>query len=59
MKFTENSLEESIINLFQEIGIQHLNGERIEREKSEIIFKDDLTDFLKMNINQIIFLRMK
>ena len=47
MKFTENSLEESIINLFQEIGIQHLNGERIEREKSEIIFKDDLTDFLK------------
>ena len=47
MKFTENSLEESIINLFQEIGIQHLNGENIQREKSETIFKDDLVNFLK------------
>ena len=45
MKFTEETLEQAVIELFAENGIPHFNGETIRREKSEVLIRDDLIQF--------------
>jgi type I restriction enzyme R subunit len=47
MKFTEAKLEQAIIELLGEQGYPHLNGGELERNKSEVLIKDDLRAFLQ------------
>lgn len=44
--FNEHSLEMSIMELFQDEGYLYLNGEQIHRERSEVLFTDDLRQYL-------------
>jgi len=46
MKFTESQLEQAIIELLSEQGYPHVQGETIQRNSSEVLFKDDLRAFL-------------
>ena len=45
--FTEASLEQSIIELFEHQGYTHVLGETIERDVRDILLKDDLRSFLR------------
>lgn len=47
MKFTEAKLEQAIIELLGEQGYPHLNGSELQRDKSEVLIKDDLRAFLR------------
>ena len=44
--FNEHSLEMSIMELFQDEGYLYLNGEKIHRERSEVLLTDDLRQYL-------------
>ncbi len=46
MKFTENTLERAVIELFGEVGIPHCHGETIHKEISDVLLRDDLRAFL-------------
>lgn len=46
MKFTEESLEQAVIELFKEVEITHCHGETIHKEVSDVLLKDDLRHFL-------------
>lgn len=46
MKFTEEALENAVIELFQAENYQHLNGTHIHKEISEVLLRDDLKTFL-------------
>ena len=46
MKFTESQLEQAFIELLSEEGIPHVPGSLISRESSEVLIKEDLTEFL-------------
>ena len=46
MKFTEESLERAVIELFQEVGIQHYHGDTIHKEMGDVLLCDDLRQFL-------------
>ena len=46
MKFTEEALENVVIELFQAENYQHLNGTHIHKEISEVLLRDDLKTFL-------------
>lgn len=48
MKFTEARLEQAIIELLGEEGYPHVLGEKIERSPNEVLIKDDLRTFLKI-----------
>lgn len=57
MKFTEETLEQAVIELFNEVEIQHHHGETIHKEISDVLLRDDLYSFLhskysKDNITQ-------
>lgn len=45
--FTEARLEQAIIQLLGEQGYPHLHGAKIQRNKNEVLLKDDLRRFLK------------
>jgi type I restriction enzyme R subunit len=45
-KFTEGKLEHAIIELFAEEHIQHINGITIHKEISDVLLRDDLSQFL-------------
>ena len=47
MKFTEAQLESAIIQLLDLQGYPHVPGERITRNPSEVLIKDDLRAFLR------------
>lgn len=47
MKFTEEKLESSIIELLQQQGFPHAFGGTLTREHSEVLVKEDLRSFLK------------
>lgn len=47
MKFTEETLEQAVIELFQEVGIPHCHGETIHKEISDVLLRDDLRLFLQ------------
>jgi type I restriction enzyme, R subunit len=46
MKFTEEALENAVIELFQAENYQHLNGTQLHKEISEVLLRDDLKTFL-------------
>lgn len=46
MKFTENTLEQAVIELFEAEQIQHCNGMYIHKEMSDVLLRDDLKQFL-------------
>lgn len=45
-KFTEDQLEEAIIELFKNEGYDYLNGENIHRPFEKILLEDDLKQYL-------------
>ncbi len=46
MTFNEHALEMSIMELFEDEGYEHLTGNDIHREKSEVLLIDDLKSYL-------------
>lgn len=46
MKFTEDSLERAVIELFGEIFIEHVHGQEIHRVSEDVILNDDLEHYL-------------
>lgn len=46
MKFTEERLEQAIIELLGQEGYPHTQGEAIERAQEDVLIKSDLRDFL-------------
>mgnify|MGYP004528130437 CR=1 FL=1 len=46
MTFNEHALEMSIMELFEGEGYEHLVGNQIHREKSEVLLVDDLKNYL-------------
>ncbi len=47
MKFTEETLEQAVIELFKEVDIPHHHGESIHKEMSDVLLRDDLRAFLQ------------
>ena len=47
MKFTEEKLEQAIIELFSEVKIPHCPGETIHKEMSDVLLRDDVRAFLR------------
>ncbi len=47
MKFTEEKLEQAVIELFEAEHIPHCHGETIHKEMSEVLLRDDLKQFLR------------
>lgn len=47
MKFTEESLENAIIELFANNGINHIKGDKLKRELNEVLIEEDIVFFLK------------
>lgn len=41
MKFTEEKLEQAVIELFSEEGYKHLTGEHIHKEMSDVLLRDE------------------
>lgn len=46
MKFTEETLEQAVVELFAEGQIPHCKGETIHKELSDVLLRDDLKQFL-------------
>ena len=46
-KFTEERLEEAIIELIEEEKIYEFNSDKINRSLTEVLIKDDLSRYLK------------
>ena len=46
MKFTEESLEQAVIELFEAENYQHKNGMYIHKEMSDVLLRDDIKVFL-------------
>ena len=46
MKFTEDSLEQAVIELFGAEQINHFDGRYIHKEVSDVLLRDDLKQFL-------------
>ena len=46
MKFTEETLEQAVIELFAAVEIPHCNGQYIHKEMSDVLLRDDLKKFL-------------
>lgn len=46
MKFTEETLEKAVIELFDTVQIPHCKGETIHKEMSDVLLRDDLREFL-------------
>lgn len=47
MKFTEESLEKAVIELFAEVGISHVHGQDIHRTPEDTLLIEDFRFFLK------------
>ena len=46
MKFTEESLEKAVIELFGEVNIPHVHGQHIHRLPEDVLFQEDLRQYL-------------
>ncbi len=46
MKFTEEKLEQAVIELFEAEGYKHLTGDQIHKEMSDVLIRDDLKQYL-------------
>lgn len=47
MKFTEETLERAVIELFAANGIKHYHGDQIHKEMGDVLLRDDLRQFLQ------------
>jgi type I restriction enzyme R subunit len=47
MKFTEVSLEQAVIELFEAENYQHQNGMHIHKEMSDVLLRDDIKTYLR------------
>ncbi len=47
MKFTEETLEQAVVELFGEVDIPHYHGETVHKEMSDVLLRDDLCAFLR------------
>lgn len=47
MKFTEESLEKAVIELFEAENYQHQNGLHIHKEISDVLLRDDIKTYLR------------
>ena len=54
MKFTEAQLEQAIIDLLGKEHYPHVLGTSLVREKSEVLIKEDFTQFLNPDMLRII-----
>jgi len=45
-KFTEEKLEQAVIQLFEAQGYKHLAGEHIHKEMADVLLRDDLKQYL-------------
>jgi len=48
MKFTEETLEKAVIELFSEVEIPHIQGPNIHRIPEDVLFQDDFRNYLKV-----------
>lgn len=48
MKFTEETLEKAVIELFGEVQIPHIQGQSIHRLPEDVIFHDDFRKYLEV-----------
>lgn len=46
MSFNEHALEMSIMELFQDEGYTYISGDKIHRERTEVLLSDDLKSYL-------------
>jgi type I restriction enzyme R subunit len=46
MKFTEEKLEQAVIELFEAEGYKHLTGDHIHKEMPDVLLHDDLKQYL-------------
>ncbi|HWL23315.1 MAG TPA: type I restriction endonuclease subunit R [Ureibacillus sp.] len=46
MKFREDSLEQAVIELFENENYQYVNGSNIQKEHNEVLLRNDLKEFL-------------
>ena len=46
MKFTEDTLEQAVIELFETQQIPHVHGETIHKEMADVLLREDLKSFL-------------
>lgn len=46
MKFTEESLENAVIELFESVDIPHVHGDNIHKEIDDVLLRDDLRNYL-------------
>lgn len=46
MKFTEESLEKAVIELFGEVNIPHVHGQHLHRLTEDVLFQEDIRDYL-------------
>jgi type I restriction enzyme R subunit len=51
-KFTEEKLENAVLELLKDEGFSYVTGVDIDRNKEEVLLKDDLTDYLKNQYNK-------
>ena len=52
MKFTEEALEQAVIELFQAENYQHVNGSYVHKEISDVLLRDDLKHYLLNRYNE-------
>lgn len=52
MKFTEESLEKAVIELFGEIKIPHIHGQSLHRHTDEVLLKNDLRNYLEVKYSK-------
>lgn len=46
MKFTEEKLEQAVIELFEAEGYKHLTGDHIHKEMPDVLLRDDRKQYL-------------
>lgn len=47
MKFTEDSLEKAVVELFRQVDIPHIHGQEIHRMPEDVLLHDDLRNYLE------------
>ena len=48
MKFTEETLEKAVIELFGEVQIPHIQGQNIHRIPEDVLLQDDFRNYLEV-----------
>ena len=54
--FNEHALEMSIMQLFQDQKYEYMSGDKIHRERTEVLLVDDLKQYLYSRYAQLVFI---